>query len=184
MSLRMPKSALPDHDAGAWAKARKQAAQRGTVECDASSGRSKARPRHVNEHRASAAGDSWTAVVVQLDDQVVEAIGSPEPVAGMVRRKTDWLVVAAVGRVFAPAVVAVDAPDRQARARAGCAVGSPPQPPESERAARRTAIAFALIGFNAAAPKRNRERKRSCDQPTAAAVSRLGTHADGSKRGF
>ena len=100
------------------------------VKRHAAGGRRKARPGHVHEHGAAAAGDPRPGVVVELDDEIVETVGAPEPVAGMIGLEPERLVVVAVARVFAPAVVAAGCGrDRQVRARPRRAVGAPPQPP-------------------------------------------------------
>ena len=59
------------------------------------------------------------------------------------------------------------------------AVGAPPQPLQAERAARRRAVAFALVGLDAAAAERDRQRQRArpASQPRVA-LARLRTHQD------
>ena len=111
-------------------------------------------------------------------------VGAFEPVAGVIALEPDRLVVVAVARVLAPAVVAADAPHRQKRARPRRAVGAPPHPAQPERAARRAAIAFALVGPDAAAPERDRERERSGQQPAAAALAWPGLDPQAMERNF
>ena len=40
----------------------------------------------MDEHRAAAAGDARPGVVVDLDDEIVELVGAPQPVAGLAGR--------------------------------------------------------------------------------------------------
>jgi hypothetical protein len=47
-------------------------------------------------------------------------------------------------------------------------VRTPPKSPEPKIAARRAAIAFTLVGLDAAAPECHRQGEHSCYEPTAA----------------
>ena len=62
------------------------------------------------------------------------------------------------------------------------AVGPPPQPKRPESALRRAAIAFALIGLDAAAPQRNRNSAPPGGEPAPAAIAGRGANADQGKR--
>ena len=97
------------------------------VERDAAGGAGPVRPRHMHEHRAAAAGDARAGVVVELDDEVVEAVVAPEPVAWFIGRPPERPIVAPVGRVFAPGQRRIDAPRRQPGARPRPPIGAPPQ---------------------------------------------------------
>ena len=66
----------------------------------------------MNENRAAATGDPGPRVVVDLDEHVVEAVAAPKPVAWFIGRPREGAVVAPVGWVFAPGVVAADPADR------------------------------------------------------------------------
>ena len=112
--------------------------------------------RQMQEDRAAAAGYSGLGVVIDLDDEIIEVIVAPEPVAAAIRRQPHRLVVMAIAGVFAPGVLGPDGANRQERARPGVAVGPPPQLPRPERAPGGAAIALALVGQNAAAPQRDR----------------------------
>ena len=79
----------------------------------------------MQEHRAAAAGNARRAVVVDLDDEVVEVIVARETVAGRVSRQPDRLVVTAVVRVFAPGVLGANRAGRQEGLRPPVAVGAP-----------------------------------------------------------
>ena len=122
-----------------------QPAQRIGFERDAARGRREARPRHMDEHRAAAAGDARPGVVVELDDEVVEMVGAPQPVAGMAR--------AAAG----PAGCSGGrAGPRTSRRRAGCAG---PAAACAAAAAGRPATTAAAAGTRRAACRR---RPRAC----------------------
>src|SRR5436853_7918709 len=73
----------------------KQPAQVASRECDASGSRRAVWPSHMQEHSAAAPGDAGPGVVVDLDDDVVEAVVAPEPVAWFIGRAAKWTIVAA-----------------------------------------------------------------------------------------
>ena len=127
---------------------------------DAAGGRREARPGHMEEDGAAAAGHPRPGVVVDLDDDVVEAVVAPEPVAWFIGRAPERPVVAPVVRVLAPGIVRADAADRQQRPRPRQAVGPPPQPQRAKSAARGAAVAFALVGLDAGAAERDRHAPR------------------------
>ena len=76
----------------------------------------------MQEYRTTAAGHTGSAVVVDLDDEIVEVILAGQPVAGVVARQPDGLVVMAISGVFAPGVLGTNRPDRQKRLRPPVAV--------------------------------------------------------------
>jgi len=184
MKIRKAERISADHDPGAPRGAGDQASQRSYGERHASGGRGEARPGHVHEHGAAASGDPRPGVVIQFDDKIVEMIGALEPVARLLRLKPDRLIVMAVAGVLAPAVVAPNATHRQLRPWPRHAVGAPPHPPQPEGAARRAAVALALVGPDAAAAEGDRKGKRSDQQPAAGALARLCTHKDSIERNF
>ena len=114
--------------------ARQQPPQLSRPQRHAARRRAQIRPRHVHEHGAAAAGDARAGVVVDLDDEVVEPVVAPQPVAWFIGRAAERPVVAAVARVLAPGVVRRDPADRQQGARPRPAVGPPPQPQRAETA--------------------------------------------------
>jgi hypothetical protein len=63
-------------------------------------------------------------------------------------------------------------------------VGAPPQAPEPKGAARRATIAFALVGLDATAAERHRDRMRAGHEPAAPEVSGLASHSDAGQRVF
>ncbi len=80
----------------------------------------------MQEYRAATAGDTRRAVVIDLDDEIVEMIIALEPVTAMVAIPPHRLIVMAAPRIFAPGVVGPDDANRQESARPRMAVGAPP----------------------------------------------------------
>ena len=80
----------------------------------------------MQEHGAAAPGDARRGIVVDLDDEVVEMILAPQPVAGLAARETNRLVVMAVGRVFAPGILGTNRANRQEGLGPDMTVGAPP----------------------------------------------------------
>ncbi len=70
--------------------------------------RGEGRPGDVDEDGAAASGHPRPRVVVDLDDQVIEAVVAAEPVAWFIGRPPESVVVTPVMRVFAPCVVGAD----------------------------------------------------------------------------
>ena len=66
----------------------------------------------MQKNGAAAAGYPRTNVVVDLDDEVVEMIVPPEPVARLIRRAAERPVVTAVAGIFRPGDIRGDPPDR------------------------------------------------------------------------
>ncbi len=85
-----------NHDSRVWSEPPQQALQGGHRHGDAAGRRGEARPGHMNEHGAAAAGDPGPRVVVDFDDEVVERIAAGQAVAGGAGQEADRLVVAAV----------------------------------------------------------------------------------------
>ena len=59
----------------------------------------------MDEHGAATPRDSRPAVVVELDDQVVEVIGSPKAVPGILGVARNRTIVPAISRVLDPRIV-------------------------------------------------------------------------------
>src|SRR6185312_10410396 len=100
-----------------------------------------------------------------------------QPVTGAAVQP-DGLVVMAAGGVFTPGVCRVDGAHRQERARPLVTVGTPPHLTRPERAHGSSAVAFALVGEDAAAPERNRDGLSPGRKPAPAAISGGGTDPD------
>ena len=98
----------------------------------------------MQEYRAAAAGDARRAVVVDLDNKIVEMVVTLEPVAAAIAIQPYRLVVVSARRVFAPGVLGPDGPNRQECPRPRMTVGAPPQLPWPKRASWGPAVAFAL----------------------------------------
>ena len=125
----------------------------------------------MQEYRAAAPGDAWRAVVIDLDDKIVEMIVAPEPVAALAAIPSHRLIVMAALRILAPGVVGPDGANRQERTRPRMAVGAPPQLPGPEGASWGSAIAFTLVGPDTAAPKGNRDGLPARGQPAPARIA-------------
>src|SRR5260370_25355633 len=59
------------------------------AEGNASGRRRAIRPRDMEKNRAAPSGDAGTGVVIDLDDEIVEAIVAPEPLARFAGRAPD-----------------------------------------------------------------------------------------------
>src|SRR5262245_8919615 len=136
----------------------------------------------MQEYGAAAAGNAGARVVVDLDNEIVEVVLAPQAVARLAAFEPNRLVVMAVGRVFAPGILAADRAHRQKAFRADMAVGTPPQLPGMEGAAGGAAVALALVGPDAAPAERDRDGQISCRQPATAGVAGRGANADDRQR--
>src|SRR5204862_5930236 len=105
-----------------------------------------------------------------------------EPIADLLAPAPEWAIVAPVGGVLVPGIVRPDRPDRKPGSRPRRAVGSPPQPPQSEPPARRAAIAFALVDPDTSASKRYRDGQRPRDQQAFSPLPGSGTHPEQTDR--
>jgi len=122
----------------------------------------------MQKYRAATAGDARRAVVIDLDDKIVEMIVAFEPVTAMFAIPPHRLIVMAALGIFAPGVFGADGANRQERSRHRMAVGAPPQPSGPEGASWGAAIAFTLVGPDAAAPKGNGNDLSAHGQPAPA----------------
>src|ERR1043166_4123310 len=147
-------------------------------ERDTACGRRPVGPGDVEKHRAAPPRDARPGVVVDLDDEIVEGVVTPEPVAWFIGRPPERAVVTAVRRVFAPRERAIDPRRRQQRARPPKAIRPPPQPQRPEPAARGRPVAFALVRPDARSSQHDRNRLRPRKQQSPAAAARPRAHAD------
>src|ERR1035437_754825 len=136
----------------------------------------------MREYAAAAAGDAGRAVVIDLDDEIIEVVVALEPVAAVLAVQPHRLVVMAAQGIFAPGVFGPDDANRQKCTRPRVAVGAPPQSPWPERAFWRPAIAVALVGPDAAAPERDRHGLPAGGQPALARIAGGGANPDRGKR--
>lgn len=162
---------------------RDQPAQRRHGQGDASGGWAESIPRDVNKDGATTAAHPGPGIVVELDNEVVEQVLPRQPVRFAARRYFDRLIVMPVTRVFAPAVVMPDTPDRQLGPWPSMAIATPPQPPKPESAAGRRAVALTLVGLNAAAAERDWNGERAGDENAARWLGRLPADCDPFKCG-
>src|ERR1041385_2848461 len=99
-----------------------------------------------------------------------------QPVARLAGRHRDRPVVTAVTRVLAPGIDRRDAADRKPRYGPRTAISAPPEPDGPKYAARRAAIALALVGQNPAKSKRHRPGERAGPHDTAGARAGRSTY--------
>src|SRR5260370_2440567 len=88
----------PDHDPRAGAESDEKPAKALRRERDAARGGAKSGAREVHKDRAAAAGNARARVVIELDEQGVEIIVAPQPVACRIGGQLYRPVVAAVPR--------------------------------------------------------------------------------------
>lgn len=137
----------------------------GHIEGDAAGSRPQSRSRHMDEYCAATVRNPGPGIVIELDDQVIEVIIAPQPVAGCMFRSTDRPVVASIRRILAPGVGSVDAAHRQSGARTWTAIGAPPHLTRPESSLRRRPVAFTLVGANAGSPERGSASRRIGENP-------------------
>ncbi len=135
----------------------------------------------MQEYSAAVARNARPSVVVNFDNEIIEAIGTPQPVAWFIGRPVEGPVVSSIGRVFAPGVFRPDPPDRQQGARPRQAVGSPPQPNRMKLPGRRRAVAFPLGRFDAGPAQCRPYRAMSRRHPALRAPLRAGADMDRGK---
>ena len=147
--------ALSDNDLCLRSQTTQQLQHRSQPHRDAAGGRCKFLPRQVQEHGAAAMRDARATVVIDLDDEVIEMILAFQAVAGGIARALDRPVVMPIVGVLAPGIVTADRLHGQKRPWPRVTVGAPPQFFGMEDAPGRAAVAFALVGADAAAAERD-----------------------------
>lgn len=80
----------------------------------------------MQEYRAAAACDARRAVVIDLDDKIIEVVVAAEAVAALGPIQPNGLVVMAAGGVFTPGVFSCNRANRQKSLRPRMTVGAPP----------------------------------------------------------
>jgi len=136
----------------------------------------------MQKYRAATAGDARRPVVIDLDEKIVEMIVALEPVTALVAIPPHRLIVMAAPRIFAPGVFGPDGANRQESTRPRMAVRAPPQLAGPEGASRGSAIAFTLVGPDAAAPKGDGNDLPACGQPAAPRIAGRALNPDRGKR--
>src|SRR5271168_2634797 len=102
-----------NHDSGFRAKSPHQHPEIAWSKSDAPGRRREARPRDVDEYRATTSGNSWAGVVIDFNDDVVEAVLPPKPVAWFTGRPLEGSIITAVAWILTPRIGRVDAADRK-----------------------------------------------------------------------
>src|SRR6516164_6223571 len=165
-----------DRDPRPWSDARQQTPKIGGGKRDTSRRWRALRPRDVHKDGAAASGHARTGVVVDLNDEVVEMIVPPQPVAFLCQRASERTVVAAIAGALAPGQMRRDAPDRKQGLRARLTIGAPPQAQHAETSARSGAIGLSLVGSHATATEHDHGGERAGEQDAAAAAAGARAH--------
>ncbi len=84
---------------------REHPAKRFKLEGDTASCRREALPRRMDEDCTAAPGNTWTRIVVNLDDEIVEIVVAGQAVNARMRRHFNRPVIVPIHGVFAPAIV-------------------------------------------------------------------------------
>ena len=131
----------------------------------------------MQKHRAAAAGHPRAGIVVDLDDEIVEMVIPPQPVAWFSGRAAEGAVIAPVGGIFAPGNVTGNASDGQQCPWPRMPVRPPPQADEPKPPARRGPVAFELVGTDAPTAEHDGDSEGAGDQDAPRLVSRPCPHA-------
>jgi hypothetical protein len=174
--LTLPLPAVADHDPRFGPDPRQQPPEALRFQRNTTGRRAEARPRHVNEYSASPSGHPRSGVVVELDNQVIEMISPPKPIARLRAGALNRLIIPAIFRFFDPGVVACDTSHRKQGRWVRQPIGPPPQPHEPEYAAWRRSVALALVGRYAGEAEGNRDLHRTSRKPTARFGARSRPH--------
>src|ERR1700722_9341083 len=149
---------------------------------NASGGRRKIRARQMKEHRTAATGNPGLRVVINLDDEIVEMIVAPQPVAAVIMAERERSVVMAAGGVFTPGVLGPDGANRQKGLRSQRTIGAPPQLPWPESPLWGSAVALALVGDDSTPPQGDRDGVGAGGEPAPARVTGRGPNPDRRQR--
>src|SRR3981189_2943637 len=136
----------------------------------------------MQEHRAAGGGDARRAVVIDLDNKIVEMVVAFEPVAAAIGVAPHRLVVMAAAGIFAPGGLRSNGANREKCPRPWVAVGTPPQLPGPERAFWGPAVALALVRPDSAAPERDLYGSPVRRQPAPAGIAGGSVNADRGNR--
>jgi hypothetical protein len=161
-----------------------QAAKVPGVQGHTAGGGTEARARDVDENRAAAAGNARPGIMIELDNEVVEMIRPPKSVAGTAFRQQYGPVVPSIQRIFTPAVILPDTPDRKQRFRTDGAVGPPPEPPGPKPAARGSAVPLVFIGPDSRAAESNRHPACPGNKPSLRAEPSARPNVNGGMGNF
>src|SRR6478609_1452476 len=162
---------LSDQNPAMPRQARQHLGEDMPLDRDAAGRGCEARAGEVPENRTAATANHRPVVPAELDDDVVEMILALEPLLGFAGRAVDQAVVAPVFLVVAPGVARSDPLQRQQRAGAGETVGAVEDAAQRQAGTRRAAVAFALVGADAAAAERAGKHRRAGNEEALAAVA-------------
>src|SRR5262249_14770548 len=112
------------------------------------------------------------------DDEIVQMVVAPKPVAWVIGRPSVGPVVATVARQLAPGEAWLDPPNRKRGARARRAIRTPPEADEGESAARARAVALALRSPHPGAAENARDGTVRSKQNATRTRTGAGAHAD------
>jgi len=150
-----------NRDSGLWPQSLRQSQQILHSKRHAACSRGKTRAGDVNEHRTPAPSHPGPDIMIDFDEEVVESIATPKPVAWFIGRPGDGTIVIPICGLFTPGGSLRNAPGRKQGARAREPIRPPPQSQRTKPAARRPAVALALIRSDAPPPHRNRQDQGS-----------------------
>jgi hypothetical protein len=135
---------------------------------DAARGGGESLPRYMDENGTAPTGHARSRIVVDLNDEIVKAVGPLQAIAWFIGRLAERLVVAPIVRVFAPGIAWSDPPNRQKHTRARQSIGPPPQSNRAKPAGGRRAVAFPLRRLGAGSAQCNPEYPVSGREPALA----------------
>ena len=132
----------------------------------------------MHEHGAASACHPGAGVVVDLNDEVVEVVGSPEAVAAGAGGASKPVVIPPVCGILAPGEVGSDATGGQQGARMPVAIGPPPQADGPKSPPRGRPVALEFVGADTPSAEHHRQRQRSREQNALGRATRSGPHLD------
>ncbi len=154
-----------NYDSGLRPKPARQHSKIARPKRDAAGCRRETRARNMDKDCAAQPGNAWPGVVIDLDDDVIEPVVPPKPVAWFIGRPLKCMIVAPVVGVFAPCVGGPNTANGEPCPGARKPVGTPPQSHRTKLPVRRATIALPLVGADAGAAKRNRQAPRTGAEP-------------------
>jgi hypothetical protein len=103
----------------------------------------------VDKNRTAPTCDAGSGVVIELYDEVVKPVVSPQTIPLLIWTPLDRIIIPAMLGIFDPCVVWLDGLRWQQGWRMRKAVGAPPKAHRVEFAARRCPVTFSLVCGNA-----------------------------------
>lgn len=136
----------------------------------------------MEKHGAAASSNSWSGVVIDLNDEVIEMIVARQVIAVRAFIKANWLIVMPIRWIFGPGILWRDPPNRQGSSGLGVPVGPPPQSDWMKDTSRGAAVTFAFVGPNTARPQSDRNALLTGDQPALPGPASRPAYQDRRKR--